>query len=325
MRYLIIILLLVVSLAFFSSCKLGLRAIMFDDGGVKADRRMEQIISAINDKDSEAVRSLFSKKTLDEADDIESEIHSLFDYLHGDIDSWERDGLSGGNTRRDGKITNINRFSIIVNTDKEIYKIYVIDYSIDTINPENEGVYMLEVYKSSYSGGWDYWSNRMHAGIRIVKDGNEQEVASIATERLEEIIKAIQNKDKDALIKMFSEKALSESLNLDENIKYLFDFFEGNVTEFAWDNQYRGAGGITRSPSKKVIRMPTLFFVSTDKQDYLVYFLNYPIDEFNPNNTGLYSLCIVKAEDNANVEIQTYPWYPWEGRVTVGVYNPGME
>ena len=159
------ILLLVVIMVFFASCKQGLRSIMFDDGGVKADNRMEQLLSTIVDKDREALKSLFSKKVLEEFDDIDSGIDMLFEYLHGNIDSWERDGLSGGNTRREGKITTMNRFNIIINTDKDVYEIFVMDYYTDTINPDNEGIYMLKVYKSSYSGE----HNQSRAGIHIVE------------------------------------------------------------------------------------------------------------------------------------------------------------
>lgn len=130
---------------------------------------MEQIISAIKDKDKETLKLLFSEQALDEAIDFDSEIDSLFDFIQGDIDSWERDGLGSDESIDYGKKSLMIRFAITINTDKDDYVLFVIDYNVDTKNPDNQGVYMLEVSKSSYSGEWESWQKRMHAGISIVE------------------------------------------------------------------------------------------------------------------------------------------------------------
>ena len=61
------------------------------------------------------------------------------------------------------------RFGFDVVTDVDTYSFFIIDYNVDTISPENEGVYMLEVHKSSYNGEWESWQKRMRAGISIVE------------------------------------------------------------------------------------------------------------------------------------------------------------
>ena len=91
------------------------------------------------------------------------------EFIQGDIISWEREGCSLDGEKENGKQSYMLRFTIKINTDKDNYEIFVIDYNRDTIAPDNEGVYMLELSKSSYDGEWDYWQNRMCAGISIVE------------------------------------------------------------------------------------------------------------------------------------------------------------
>lgn len=169
-KKIILMLLVLVSLLLLSSCN-----VTGDDreGGIimsdeqKADARIEQIISAIKDKDRETLKSLFSKKALEEVDDFENDVNYLFEILQGDVDTWERDGFSSGESIRDGKKSLMHRISFYVNTDEDVYSFYMIDYNTDTINPDNQGVYMLELIKFTDEDDLDSWQNRMRAGIYI--------------------------------------------------------------------------------------------------------------------------------------------------------------
>lgn len=164
----VIFFLVFMQMILLSSC-MGGRIIIYDDREEKADNRVEQIISLIINNDRESLKSLFSEKALDEANDIDDGIDSLFNFLQGDIHSWKRDGLTSERINSYSKQSIRNNFSIIIDTDIDSFNIYVIDYNKDTINPENEGVYMLEISKTSYSGEWDSWQNRMSAGVHIVE------------------------------------------------------------------------------------------------------------------------------------------------------------
>ncbi len=137
--------------------------------GQKADMRIDQIISAIIANDKESLKSLFSKKALSEADHFDDEVTALFDFIQGDITSWEKDSWSSSESIEYGKRSLMIRSAFKIVTDVEEYDLFLIDYVIDTIDLENEGVYMLEVSKLSYSGEWESWQNRMRAGISIVE------------------------------------------------------------------------------------------------------------------------------------------------------------
>lgn len=56
---------------------------------------------------------------------------------------------------------------------------------------------------------------------RIVYVGEER----AAKERIQEILAAIKDKDKEAMKALFSKKALEEANEIDEGVDYLFDFF----------------------------------------------------------------------------------------------------
>jgi len=153
--------LVLISLLSFSSC-----------GGIyvsepkRADSRMEQIISAIKDKDKEAIKSLFSKKAIGEANDIDSEIDYLFDFLQGDINSWKRDGWASDESIEYGKRSLLIRFAFIVNTEKDDYLLFVMDYNVDTINPDNKGIYTMEITRLEDRDAIQRsWQERLNAGI----------------------------------------------------------------------------------------------------------------------------------------------------------------
>ena len=165
-KKLTISLLLLMGLLLFSSCaenKIG-RIFISDD--IQADARVEQIISAIKDTDKNALKSLFSKKALDEAVGFDNDVDYLFELLQDEIESWKRDGCSSDESTRYGKRTLMIRFAIDVNTDKDVYRFFVIDYATDTIDPDNQGVYMLEV-RLADSPNTGSWQERMRAGLYI--------------------------------------------------------------------------------------------------------------------------------------------------------------
>ena len=173
-RKIILTLLIILNLLSLSSC-IGIknrkdtnRIVIGDEQ--KMDARVEQIISALKDSDKDTLKSLFSQKAVDESTDLDNELDLLFDYIQGSIESWEIEhGWSSSKSIRYGKTSIMIRFVFDVVTDVDTYSFFIIDYNVDTISPENEGVYMLEVHKSSYNGEWESWQKRMRAGISIVE------------------------------------------------------------------------------------------------------------------------------------------------------------
>ena len=131
------------------------------------DAVIEQIVSALKDSDKEALTSLFSTKALEEADSFENDVDYLFGLIQSEIDSWgKRDASSSGGSIEYGKKSIMLRYSFDLIKNSETYLFYIIDYYPDTIDPDNEGVYMLEC-RLPGSPNTGSWQERMRAGIYI--------------------------------------------------------------------------------------------------------------------------------------------------------------
>ena len=86
-----IIFLLLASILLLSSCSKVGGGMISDDSDKKADKRMKQILETLKDEDQEALKAMFSKQALEEADDFDDNLDYLFKFLQGNVDSWARD------------------------------------------------------------------------------------------------------------------------------------------------------------------------------------------------------------------------------------------
>ncbi len=153
-----------------TSCSFGGGRVLINSEDKKADLRIEQILSVIKDKDKEAMKTLFSKKAKDEIKDFESEINYLLSFFQGDVKSWKRDKWSSGESIEYGKKSVMLRSWYTVDTDKGKYMFFIIDYTEDTINPDNAGLYTLRVIKAEdRDTQFTYWQDMKIAGIYTQK------------------------------------------------------------------------------------------------------------------------------------------------------------
>lgn len=136
-----------------------------------------------------------------------------------------------------------------------------------------------------------------------------------ADARFEQVLKAIENKDNKGLKAMFSKQAIANAEDMDSSIEYVFNLFQGKVT--SWNNNNGGPildeandyGHITKEAK-------SFYNVSTDKQKYIFFILEYTTDTDHPYNVGLYTLRVIKAEDK-----ETQFGY-WQDMKIPGVYKP---
>jgi hypothetical protein len=120
-----------------------------------------------------------------------------------------------------------------------------------------------------------------------------------ANARLVDIIKALENQDKDALKKMFSKQALSEVDDFDKSIDDLFDFFQGEVD--SWEKPSGPTVFESNDHGHKKKEVNSYYYLNTDKQKYFLLLRDYPVDTDHSDNVGLYLILLVKAEDEEKI------------------------
>ncbi|MDD7793075.1 DUF5104 domain-containing protein [Clostridium sp. 'White wine YQ'] len=120
-----------------------------------------------------------------------------------------------------------------------------------------------------------------------------------ANGRLEQVIEAIRNKDKDALRGMFSKQAADATDNFDSGVDNLFGFIQGKVG--SWEKLDGPTVFESNDHGHETKEVNSYYYVNTDKQKYFFLLQDYPIDTDHPDNVGLYMLLVVKAEDEKDI------------------------
>lgn len=107
--------------------------------------------------------------------------------------------------------------------------------------------------------------------------------------RYEQIFKAIENRDKDALKAMFSEEALTEAEELDDAIEYLIDSFPVGID--SWKaSQRQTSENLNRGERNKSIGSHCDVFVGDTHYSFSI--MDRTIDTENPEKVGLFSMIV---------------------------------
>ena len=120
-----------------------------------------------------------------------------------------------------------------------------------------------------------------------------------ADARFEQVVETIKKNDKEALIELFSTKALDETIELDENLDSLFKFIQGEI--ISWEKPNGPAVFESSNYGHTTKKVSSFYYVNTEKQNYYFLLEDFPVDTDNPNNVGLYLLLVVKAENEEKI------------------------
>lgn len=104
-------------------------------------------VEAIELKDKEKMKELFSERALEECSDLDEKIDCLFDFIEGEYIGSQYVQQNESSHREKGKSRYIIDLWCDVHTTEGRYGVYLNYYSKDEINPKNEGVYMIMVYR----------------------------------------------------------------------------------------------------------------------------------------------------------------------------------
>ena len=122
-------------------------------------------------------------------------------------------------------------------------------------------------------------------------DGSNDD--EIADAQFQNLIKVLENKDKDGLKKMFSPNALKEAQDIDGSINEMMNFYKGKMKS----NKRTVATSESKDYGEKKKELNCSYKVTTDNGNYSIHFVEKLIDTKNPNNVGIYTLDIMKEQD----------------------------
>ena len=166
MRKIKIVLTILAITLLLSACNRGDDAVLFDDGSLNADNRLEEILAAIDENDSDELENMFSKTTLSQVDNFQEQTENLFQLFEGTVKSWERTGFTSSSNIEDGEKNARNIAWYDVTTDKTEYAFFIIECTKDTKQPDNIGLNTLAVVKKAdEESKFTYWQDMQIPGI----------------------------------------------------------------------------------------------------------------------------------------------------------------
>lgn len=121
------------------------------DDQADANAQMDKLLEAIKNKDSHTLKSMFSKNSILQVQEIDQSIDDLFEYFQGDFISYNdwsainvEEGLNDDGTGRKWKAL---YSTYDVETSKQKYRIAIQDFIHDTADTNNVGIHSFYIIK----------------------------------------------------------------------------------------------------------------------------------------------------------------------------------
>jgi Domain of unknown function (DUF5104) len=144
------------------------------------------------------------------------------------------------------------------------------------------------------------------------RDSDEQ----VAAVQMQHIADAVKNHDPAALEKLFSPRAREKATDLDSGLKYFLSAFpSGPVT---WKTQGTGDSG-ENVFLKKATELFGNYEVSASGHEYELYFAYFSVNDFHPDEVGIYALGIVPSSDvGGTTSGAKDPFDAWASQFDIG-------
>lgn len=122
-----------------------------------AKKNREQLITAIQNKDSESIKKMFAKNKIVEIKNFEAKIDELIAYYEGDYVSYKGGGPQVNRDKHDGRSTKEFRTVHDIITTVDTYCLGVVWYIEDTADAGNIGIWKIIFFKTSEDTGAPFW------------------------------------------------------------------------------------------------------------------------------------------------------------------------
>ena len=132
----------------------------------------ENVYDAIKNHDSEKLKEQFCERL---QPGKETAVDKIYEYIDGEIETLETDfetdnyaDAGGGGEIRGDKLSKTFVFRLVIITDKGVrYKIGAKGDIINTIEPKDQGLQVLHVYKQNEDGTWNYSKGYLQIGSEL--------------------------------------------------------------------------------------------------------------------------------------------------------------
>lgn len=178
-----------------------------------ANRNFNALITAMENTDKAAVKALFMDSAINSSENFENSLDELLEYYNGKMISYD-DVSSGGEFVEKylfiGKRVFMSSY-FVVEIDSDKYHFDITECVFDSLNPGNVGIKSLYIIndkdfpdKDGYYQG-DYKNTE---GINIGKYAEYSEDTVMSREKFNNLLTAVENKDKDTLGSYFQKMPL---------------------------------------------------------------------------------------------------------------------
>ena len=151
----------------------------------------------------------------------------------------------------------------------------------------------LFVFNSCMSKVKKYAAENMLAilqTIRINMQSRKYDEGRVAKAQTEVIFNAIENSDKETFKALFSQKALADCGNTDEQIDDFMERFGGKITW--WEYYSMSSSGKIEYGKYKQSEIWAMTEFEYNENTYVMFFHTFPIDINNSENVGIYNIFI---------------------------------
>lgn len=155
-----------------TSCKIGdqLMGKFYETDDQIAEKRIEQVIEAIQKKNEELLKSMFSEKAISEAENFDESVTELMEFFQGNFES-RNEGTYGTNEEFDEPSSRIKELQSTydIKTSEQKYRIAILEIIVDTKHPDNVGIKSLYIINAKDSDmQYAYWGHgKWNPGIVI--------------------------------------------------------------------------------------------------------------------------------------------------------------
>ena len=137
----------------------------------KTEKMAENVCDAIKNHDSEKLKEQFCERL---QPGKETAVDKIYEYIDGEIETLETDfetdnyADTGGGENRGDKLSKGFSFGIYVVSDKGTrYEIVGKGDVINTIEPKNQGLQTIIIYRQNEDGTWNYKNNVFRVGSEL--------------------------------------------------------------------------------------------------------------------------------------------------------------